>query len=82
VVGDLTTIVDGTLHVKFASGYKPRMGDTLELIDGCGENRHFAAVNVDGFRATPIYTRCGIRVRLESPTMHPPYIRSPFLFKG
>ncbi|WP_275760506.1 acid phosphatase [Ralstonia pseudosolanacearum] len=65
-VAGLTTIAGGTLHVKFASGYTPKVGDTITVIDGAGSNRQFTSVVVDGFKATALYTSTGIQIRLDA----------------
>ncbi|CAE6857397.1 hypothetical protein R69658_07454 [Paraburkholderia aspalathi] len=65
-VGAQTTVVGGTLHVKFVNGYAPKVGDTISLISGNGSNVKFSAVSVDGFNATPIYTSGGVQVHLDS----------------
>jgi hypothetical protein len=60
------TIAGGTLHVTFVNGYAPKVGDTIDLIDGSGGNRHFSAIAVDGFKASAIYTPSGIQIHLDS----------------
>jgi autotransporter-associated beta strand protein len=65
-VGAQTTVVGGTLHVKFASGYTPKVGDTISLIVGNGSNVKFSTVSVDGFKATPVYSSSGVSVHLDS----------------
>jgi autotransporter-associated beta strand protein len=66
-VGNQLTVVGGTLHVKFASGYTPKVGDTIQLINGAaGSSVKFTSVVVDGFSATPTYTASGVSVHLDS----------------
>ncbi|WP_322047635.1 acid phosphatase [Paraburkholderia sp. J67] len=65
-VGGQLTIAGGTLHVTFANGYAPKAGDTLDLIDGSGGAKQFTTINVDGFKATPVYTSTGVSVKLSA----------------
>ncbi|WP_042297964.1 acid phosphatase [Paraburkholderia bannensis] len=65
-VGGQFTIAGGTLHVKFVNGYTPKAGDTLDLIDGSGGAKQFTTINVDGFKATPVYTNTGVSVKLSA----------------
>ncbi|MBB3258327.1 autotransporter-associated beta strand protein [Paraburkholderia bannensis] len=65
-VGGQLTVAGGTLHVKFVNGYTPKAGDTLDLIDGSGGAMQFTTINVDGFKATPVYTNTGVSVKLSA----------------
>ncbi|MFM0478448.1 phosphatase PAP2 family protein [Paraburkholderia strydomiana] len=65
-VGAQTTVLGGTLHVKFVDGFKPKAGDTITVISGNGSNVKFSAVSVDGFKATPVYSSTGVQVHLDS----------------
>nr|WP_166799318.1 phosphatase PAP2 family protein [Paraburkholderia dipogonis] len=65
-VGAQTTVVGGTLHVKFVNGFTPKVGDTISLINGNGSNVKFSTIAVDGFKATPIYTSSGVQVHIDS----------------
>ena len=65
-VGGQLTIAGGTLHVTFVNGYTPKAGDTLDLIDGSGGAKQFTTINVDGFKATPVYTNTGVSVKLSA----------------
>lgn len=65
-VGAQTTVVGGTLHVKFVNGFTPKVGDTINLINGNGSNVKFSTIAVDGFNVTPIYTSNGVQVHLDS----------------
>lgn len=65
-VGVQTTVVGGTLHVKFANGFTPKVRDTIGLIAGNGSNVKFSTITVDGFKATPVYSSSGVSVRLDS----------------
>lgn len=65
-VGGQLTVAGGTLHVKFVQGYAPKAGDTIDLIDGSGAAVKFAAVTVDGFKATPVYSSTGVAVKLSA----------------
>lgn len=65
-VGNQLTIAGGTLHVKLVNGYNPKVGDTLDLIDGNGTMKQFTTVTVDGHTATPVYTSTGVSVHIDS----------------
>ncbi|OWJ62985.1 acid phosphatase [Paraburkholderia caledonica] len=65
-VGAQTTVLGGTLHVKFVDGFKPKAGDTITVISGNGSNVKFSAVSVDGFKVTPVYSSTGVQVHLDS----------------
>ncbi|WP_426342190.1 phosphatase PAP2 family protein [Pseudoduganella sp. S-14] len=55
-VASTATIAGGTLHVKFANGYKPKAGDVLTLITAASLKGKFATITVDGFaNVTPNY---------------------------
>ncbi|MHA4868470.1 phosphatase PAP2 family protein [Duganella sp. PWIR1] len=56
-VSGLATIGGGTLRIKFASGYKPKAGDVLNVITAGGLKGKFNTVTVDGFsNVTPTYS--------------------------
>jgi autotransporter-associated beta strand protein len=61
-----TSIVGGTLHVKFAAGFSPKVGDTIALVDCSGLQGRFTTVTVDGFKATALYSSSGVQVHLDS----------------
>ncbi|HYS63223.1 MAG TPA: phosphatase PAP2 family protein [Paraburkholderia sp.] len=65
-VGGQTSIVGGTLHVKFAAGYTPKVGDTIALIDCNGLQGRFSTVTVDGFKATALYSSSGLQIHLDA----------------
>ncbi|CAB3786441.1 hypothetical protein LMG28138_02223 [Pararobbsia alpina] len=65
-VGDQLTIAGGTLHVKFVNGYAPKVGDTIDLIDGNGVMKQFTTITVDGHKATPAYMPTGVSVHIDS----------------
>jgi autotransporter-associated beta strand protein len=55
-VGGTATIAGGTLHIKFASGYKPKAGDVLTVITAGSLKGKFTTITVDGFSTvTPNY---------------------------
>jgi len=57
-VGGYVTLAGGKLHVKLKSGFKPRLGAILNVIDTqAGIRGRFASITVDGYRARPVYTR-------------------------
>lgn len=59
------SIVGGTLHVAFAPGFAPKVGDTVALIDCSQLAGRFDSVVVDGFKATPLYANNGVQVRID-----------------
>lgn len=60
-----TATLSGTLNVKFIGGYKPAVGDTLNIITAGARQGNFTTVNVDGFKATAIYSSSGVQVRID-----------------
>jgi autotransporter-associated beta strand protein len=66
-VGGNAVIVDGTLSIAFAAGYKPAVGDTLTVLTTAGQRGgRFAQVSVAGFsKVTPSYTANGVQLRLD-----------------
>ncbi len=64
MVSGATTIAGGTLHVKFLGGYKPALGDTLNVISAASLKGKFTTIVVDGFTATATYTDTGLQLRL------------------
>jgi hypothetical protein len=60
-----TATLAGSLTVTFASGYRPAIGDTLNLVTAGAVNGTFASVKVDGYRVTPIYTATGVQIRID-----------------
>ncbi|MFT4198601.1 MAG: phosphatase PAP2 family protein [Pseudoxanthomonas sp.] len=65
-VGGLATIQGGTLSVKFASGYTPTAGSTIEIITAGTRHGKFTTVSVEGWNATASYTSTGVSVKLVS----------------
>jgi autotransporter-associated beta strand protein len=61
------SLVGGALHVKLKPGFKPAAGGVIEVID-ChdGLRGRFQSITVDGFRATPIYTRNGLLLHIAA----------------
>jgi autotransporter-associated beta strand protein len=56
-VAGTATIAGGTLRVKFASGYKPKAGDSLTVLTAGSLKGKFSAITVDGFaNVTPVYS--------------------------
>jgi autotransporter-associated beta strand protein len=60
-------IVDGSLNIAFASGYKPAVGDTLTVLTTSAQRGgRFAQVTVAGYsKVTTTYTAHGVQVRLD-----------------
>ncbi|APR38868.1 acid phosphatase [Paraburkholderia sp. SOS3] len=65
-VGGQLTFAGSTLHVKFANGFTPKAGDTIELISGGVGNQHFSTVTVDGFNASAVYSNGTVSIRINS----------------
>lgn len=65
-VNGLTSIVGGTLHVKFATSTSAKVGDTIAIINCHGLQGRFTTVTVDGFKATATYTSSGVKVHLDA----------------
>ena len=64
VVSGLASLA-GTLHVSFAAGSAPGVGDTLKVISSGNLQGRFGAITVDGFKATPTYTATGLLLRID-----------------
>ncbi|RQR69839.1 MULTISPECIES: phosphatase PAP2 family protein [unclassified Burkholderia] len=65
-VAGKTTLVGGTLHVRFAAGTTPKVGDVVSLIDTSRLQGRFDTVVVDGFKATALYSSSGVQIRLDA----------------
>jgi autotransporter-associated beta strand protein len=65
-VSGQTSIVGGTLHVKLAAGFTPKVGDTIALMDCSGLQGRFTTVTVDGFKATALYSASGVQLHLDA----------------
>ena len=65
-VSGQTSIVGGTLHVKLAAGFMPKVGDTIAVVDCNGLQGRFTTVTVDGFKATALYSASGVQLHLDS----------------
>ncbi|GAB2904652.1 phosphatase PAP2 family protein [Paraburkholderia jirisanensis] len=65
-VGGQLTIAGSTLHVSFANGFTPKVGDTIQLIQGSAGTQQFGAVTVDGFKATANYQNGMVTIHLDS----------------
>lgn len=59
------TIVGGTLHVKFASGFTPSVGTTYPVLAAANRKGVFTSVVADGHAATLIYSNSGVSVRID-----------------
>jgi autotransporter-associated beta strand protein len=60
------TVSGGTLRVRFADGYAPQNGDTLNLITAGAFKGKFTTVEADGLSATPVYGSSGVQLRIGS----------------
>lgn len=67
VTGDVAIEAGAKLTVKFAAGYTPKAGDTIELISTSGQLAgRYGTLSVDGFsKVTPTYGRNSLSVRLD-----------------
>jgi autotransporter-associated beta strand protein len=59
------TIVGGTLHLKFAGGFKPAVGTTYQVLTAGSRKGVFANVAVDGYKSTVVYSNTGVAVRID-----------------
>jgi autotransporter-associated beta strand protein len=64
VASDVT--LAGALKVSFPSSYKPVVGTLLNVLTGSNVHGRFTSVTVDGYTATPIYTRTGVQLRIDA----------------
>ncbi|MEO6918809.1 MAG: phosphatase PAP2 family protein [Collimonas sp.] len=60
------TIAGGILRVKFQNGYKPAVGDTVNVINTTVLKGKFTTISVDGFTAVPVYSINGLKLRLAA----------------
>ena len=58
------TIGGGALRIKFQDGFKPAVGDVLNVIGAASLQGKFETISVDGFTVTPTYTDKGLQLRL------------------
>ena len=59
-------IAAGNLTIGFASGYTPKVGDTLTVLQAASRAGRFGTVTVAGFsRVSVNYTATGVEVRLD-----------------
>lgn len=67
VTGDVAIESGATLTVKFAAGFTPKAGDTIELISTTGQLAgRYGTFTVDGFsKITPSYANNKLSVRLD-----------------
>jgi autotransporter-associated beta strand protein len=66
LVTNAVTLDGGTLSVGFGPGYRPAVGDVLNLVSADAVQGAFETVTVDGFtRVTPIYSAAGVQVRID-----------------
>lgn len=63
-VGGSATL-GGTLQLKFVGGYKPAIGDTLNIISAGALKGAFTVITVDGFKASAIYSATGMQVHID-----------------
>jgi len=60
------TIVGGTLHLKFAGGFKPSVGATYQVLSAASRKGVFTSVLVDGYKATLVYDNRSVSVHIDS----------------
>lgn len=66
-VASIATIAGGTLHVKFANGYKPKAGDVLTVITAASLKGKFTTITVDGFpNVKPGYSATALTLTIGS----------------
>ncbi|MGY6272970.1 autotransporter-associated beta strand repeat-containing protein [Achromobacter denitrificans] len=66
-VQNTAKIESGVLHVKFAKGYQPIAGTSIQVISAGTMNGEFSDVVVDGWNAFSVFTPTGIAVELAEP---------------
>ena len=59
------TLVGGTLHVKFAGGFKPTVGATYPVLVAGSRKGVFTNVVADGVKSTVVYSNTGVSVRID-----------------
>jgi autotransporter-associated beta strand protein len=60
------TIVGGTLHLNFASGFTPGVGATYQVLSAGSRKGVFTSVVADGHAATLVYRNSGVLVHIDS----------------
>ncbi|GAB3254354.1 acid phosphatase [Chitinimonas naiadis] len=65
-VGKLFAIVGGTLNVTFQGGYKPKVGDTLNIVTSGNQTGKFEKIVVEGFTVTPTYSSAGVTLKIDA----------------
>jgi autotransporter-associated beta strand protein len=60
------TIVGGTLHLKFAGGFKPTVGAIYEVLSAGSRKGVFTSVVVDGYKGTLVYDNRSVSVHIDS----------------
>ncbi|HEY0589705.1 MAG TPA: phosphatase PAP2 family protein [Pseudoduganella sp.] len=64
-VASTATIAGGTLHVKFANGFKPKAGDVLTVITAASLKGKFTTIKVDGIdNVTPNYSATALTLTI------------------
>jgi autotransporter-associated beta strand protein len=59
------TIVGGTLHIRFASGFKPAAGTEYLVLSAASRKGVFTSVVADGVKSTVVYSNSGVSVRID-----------------
>jgi hypothetical protein len=59
------TIVGGTLHLKFASGFKPSIGTTYQVLTAGSRKGVFTSVVADGVKSSLVYSNTGVSVHID-----------------
>ena len=59
------TIVGGTLHLKFGSGFKPVAGSSYAVLTAGARRGVYGTIVVDGYKATPEYSATGLTIRID-----------------
>ena len=63
-IGGKATLA-GTLEVQSSSGYRPAVGDTLQLLHSAQRHGTFSTVTASGYQVTPLYTATGVQLRVD-----------------
>jgi autotransporter-associated beta strand protein len=65
-VSGTVTLDGGTLTINFPAGYKPAVGDTLNVISAGSLHGNFKTITVDGYKVTPTYNAKGLLLHIDA----------------
>ncbi|MFC0169126.1 phosphatase PAP2 family protein [Pseudoduganella danionis] len=64
-VAGTATVGGGSLRIRFASGYKPKAGDSLAVLTAGSLKGRYASISVDGFsNVSPVYGATALTLNL------------------